>query len=790
MTDWEPATEVEAAMRDALRAGDQELYFRILARSELLLPVSADALAGRVPMGWGTWTTGGRTHVLAFTSSEALQVCLADNAGSARGIAYHELAGGWPNLEWWLAVNPGLPIEGYLPAWFVSQLARGDVRLPGRTMGARARLERAESGSRARATAVVPGQIVQPAGPGGRPATLGRLARMGEAQARSEARRRETPAKAEPRVVLEPGPEDILDRGASFTGRPIPPVVPGPGEAEPVATQPGRASGGPASASDRTGETWVRAEGIDPDRLPARTEQSRRQEMARRAEQARREEVARHEEVARRDEEARREHPRRQEVAAREDALLEQARLDAARREAEGREAARLEAARVAEQARRADEELRAQEAVRAEEALRAEEARLVEQARQAREARLEQARLEQERRAEEARREDEFRQEVSRRQDETRRLAVLAGAPARPPAAAEQPTSAPRPVPADDVKPAQVDAPFDLATVPDFTPANSVEESLLNAAGDGSTDNFLSTLLLARVLLPVGDGSAPGARPGGEGFVWRTETIDDEPYLVAFTSPERLAEHLGAETQTVSVKFVSLISRWPDEGWSFAVNPGTPVGAKLPGAQIVALANWAAEVGLGADDTEEPAAAAQQEGGRPQPARVAPDKPRPTMMQKTIAPSQVDYYLDRGYDRVSGFVHRLEEVAHLDRPAKLYIALGLDYAGSPFKPDAEEVFVVRWPAYRPSLYRIPYGGQTESAMRAMEGWVIERPPFRGNGFAPSDTTDVIAEFKVDSARLPHGAELWRIDAEGSETKVAVLDADAPGWQKTGEGER
>jgi hypothetical protein len=783
VTDWEPATEVEAAMRDALRAGDQELYFGILARSELLLPVSADALAGRVPMGWGTWTTGGRTHVLAFTSTEALQVCLADNAGSARRIAYHELAGGWPNLEWWLAVNPGLPIEGYLPAWFVSQLARGDVRLPGRTMGARARLERAESVSRARATAVVPGQIVEPAG---RPATLGRLARMGEAQARSEARRREPPVQAEPRVVLEPGPEDILDRGASFTGRPIPPVVPGPGEAEPVghaATQPGRASGGPASASDRP-ETWVRAEGIDPDRLPARTEQSRRQEMARRAEQARREGIAR------RDEEARREHARRQEVVAREGALLEQARLDAARREAERREAARLEAARVAEQTRRAEEEFRAQEAARAEEALRVEEARLAEQARQAREARLEQARLELKRRAEQARREDESRQEVSRRQEETRRLAVLAGAPARPPAAAEQPTSAPRPVPAADVKPAQVDAPFDLAAVPDFTPANPVEESLLAAAGDGSTDNFLSTLLLARVLLPVADGSAPGARPGGEGFIWRTETIDDEPYLVAFTSPERLAEHLGGETETVSVKFVSLISRWPDEGWSFAVNPATPVGAKLPGAQIVALANWAAEVGLGADDTEEPAAATQKEGGRPEPARVAPDKPRPTMMQKTIAPSQVDYYLDRGYDRVSGFVHRLAEVAHLQTPAKLYIALGLDYAGSPFKPDADEVFVVRWPAYRPSLYRIPYGGQSESAMRAMQGWVIERPPFRGNGFAPSDTTDVIAEFKVDSARLPHGAELWRIDAEGSETKVAVLDADAPGWQKTGGGER
>src|SRR4051794_18545807 len=132
VTEWEPATDAEVAMRDALRTDDQESYFRILAGVDLLLPVSADALAGLAPLGWGTWSTGGRTHVLAFTSPSALQACLADYTGSARRVPYSELAETWPNLEWWLAVNPGLPIEGYLPAWFVAQLARGDLRLPTR----------------------------------------------------------------------------------------------------------------------------------------------------------------------------------------------------------------------------------------------------------------------------------------------------------------------------------------------------------------------------------------------------------------------------------------------------------------------------------------------------------------------------------------------------------------------------------------------------------------------------------------------------------------------------------
>jgi hypothetical protein len=325
---------------------------------------------------------------------------------------------------------------------------------------------------------------------------------------------------------------------------------------------------------------------------------------------------------------------------------------------------------------------------------------------------------------------------------------------------------------------------------VPDFTPTNDVEKSLLAAAGDGSTDTFLSTLLLAKVLLPVSALSANGARPGEDGFDWRTERIDGERYVVVFTSRERLVDHITQPIETVSVKFVQLIRQWPDKDWSFAVNPGTPVGAKLPGAQILALANWATEVGLGDDaGASEPAepSATEEPAPRSTYAPVQEDPTRPPMMQKAIAPSQVSYYLDRGYDRVSGFVHRVNELAHLKTPAQLCAALGLGYPNSPFSRNADEIYVLRWPAYRPNLYRIPYGGQTEAAMRAMQGWVIERPPFRGNGFAPGESSDVVAEFKVDSARLPHGAQLWRIGADGTERIVATLDSDAPAWRRVGE---
>jgi hypothetical protein len=311
-------------------------------------------------------------------------------------------------------------------------------------------------------------------------------------------------------------------------------------------------------------------------------------------------------------------------------------------------------------------------------------------------------------------------------------------------------------------------------AAKPAFTPANEVEVELLAAATSGQTDKFLSTLLLAKVLIPIPPDDSPDVRPDNAAFPWRREVVDGQPYLVVFTSPERMKEFLGEGVVTANAKFVQLIRYWPDVKWAFAVNPGSPVGATLPGIQVKALSAWADDVGLTDDDPE------YGDYDEPSP----PPKPNmPIIMQKPIAPSQVDYYLERGYDRASGFVHRATEVAHLQTPERIYSTLGLSYSGSPFVREAIEVFVLRWTAHRPDLYRIPYGGQHEAAMRAMQGWMIERPPFRGNGFAPAEGNEVIAEFKVDSIRLPHGAQMWRLTADGQKTQIAVLDADETRWR-------
>ncbi|MFG1737809.1 SseB family protein [Micromonospora chalcea] len=1069
MTGWEPATEAEVAMRDALRAQDQQQYFRALTRVDLFLPVGGSA------GGWGTWTSGGRTHVLAFTSAAALRASLGENAGTARRVPYSELAAGWPNPEWWLAVNPGLPIEGYLPAWYVAQLSRGDVRLPGRTMGARARLDRVESAARSarngvpesapRPSAVpvppaaVPPPVVPPAAvppvavpppavpppavppppvPNGRgerrtehdePPTvpmrgasvLGRrLPTMpprrreperdgpGRADAGDEPgtdaldgwltdlRRRpdepdpfaaqpastdeppETPTPPPPsRSFFEPAsgrstrrsssldaPRRAADRAAPPTrfagGQPFPrrrplnepvreeptqafatradepPPVPRADEAtqafrptrppeDAVETLPRRNSGPATPATDawadpigpdREAPPWNAAEdpaeslspsiaepvssppasrrdftpiviegtvieardltepdppwssqyadpvrsapadhvaapwagAADPtaplpaDPLPADPLVTTGDETTHLTEAAHTvppAETAPFDRTGRLDEStvsfASTSEPTAPLPGSPPEPLFDRTSEDAttslfgaSASSAEptqslfGASASSAEPTQslfgtpssstaptqsLFEPSAEPSESLFGRPASSTEPTVSLFEANtpsaeptapLYEPTSAEPTASLfapaiaeEQATVSLFQPTTDA---DPATQPTVHAEptaaeptafDNSATTSLFA--PGEPTVALSTPHEAPDVAepPAPVAEPALIGGDAADAVAPaDFVPANDVEEELLAAAGSGRTDGFLTTLLLARVLLPAAPESAAGSRPGDPGFVWHTEPVDGETSVSVYTSPERLAEHAGDAVETVRVKFVQLIRKWPDVSWSFRVNPDSPVGATYPGEQVLALANWAAEVGLG--DDPEPAAAPQPaERQRPEAPTIAAN--RPVTMQKAIAASQLAYYLERGYDRVSGFVHRAGELAHLNSPAVLYRALGLGHPGSPFSPDDEEIYLLRWPAYRPSLYRIPYGGPNESAMRAMEGWVIERLPFRGNGFAPGESSDVIAEFKVDSARLPHGAELWRLGADGDTRLVAVLDTDALVWRKADE---
>ncbi|MEV5830025.1 SseB family protein [Spirillospora sp. NPDC052242] len=203
---------------------------------------------------------------------------------------------------------------------------------------------------------------------------------------------------------------------------------------------------------------------------------------------------------------------------------------------------------------------------------------------------------------------------------------------------------------------------------------------------------------------------------------------------------------------------------------------PGTPqTPAGEPGASGGASAPGRVPDPLSAGSVHAPGeAGAGVPSGQPPEAVV--------VMQKVVRSDHVRHYLEGGYDLVAGYVHRFEDVRGLGTPAAVVRALGLVYEGSPFSPADEQVFVIRWAAVKSGLFRRPLGGIDEWSMGIVPGgWVIEKAPFPGSGYAPGEGPS-IPEFKIDSQRLPHGAELYRLDAQGAERLVAVFDADLRRW--------
>jgi hypothetical protein len=271
-----------------------------------------------------------------------------------------------------------------------------------------------------------------------------------------------------------------------------------------------------------------------------------------------------------------------------------------------------------------------------------------------------------------------------------------------------------------------------------------------------------------------------------------------DEASVQVFTSLVRLREALvGTESSArfVYTDFRELIRHWPRAEWTMLLNPGTRIGASLRGDQVHALSEWSARVGLmksaaSAAQAEPPSQPVQpaQAPAEPSPAASPPQsegtaRSGPAIMQKVLPAGHVAWYLEQGYDRVGGFVHPSPDVDDLRTPIQLYEALGLLYEGSPFSLEDEGVYVMRWPAYCEDLYRIPFGGQTEEELRSWgdSGWVVEHAPFQGTGFA-SGSGGTVREYKVDSTRLPYGAEMYYLSRDRSERFIAMYDPDQLTW--------
>lgn len=290
---------------------------------------------------------------------------------------------------------------------------------------------------------------------------------------------------------------------------------------------------------------------------------------------------------------------------------------------------------------------------------------------------------------------------------------------------------------------------------MPTWEPIGPFEEQLWAAHRAQDSGTCLALLRTTEFALPISAQAAAGDEPPR----WATAVRAGRTWLMAYTSVESM--RTGTDGQATHCRITSLFelaAGWPDPQWGLAVNPGMPMQILLEAATIARVAA--------------PALAVEQ--------FMSPSQ-SPPLVQKLLPPAEMSIIFDRRDNRVSGYVHLLADVEHIGSPNVLLDALGRSAEERELIDDDGSVFMLRWPAIGPDLYRSPYGGTTELSRAAMDGWVIEEPPFVGTGFVPN-VDQIIREFKVDGIGLPHLSEVVEIGIEGSEIRRAVWDGDRGTW--------
>jgi hypothetical protein len=125
---WEPSNDLERALLEAALADDRASYFRLVAVADLYLPqLSGEEAAGQ---RFVTVRLFEHTFLPVFTSWQALGEQFRGVADAYTVTNYAELSRKWPDPRWRLAINPGTPLDAYLPVEGVADAAVGDVEMP------------------------------------------------------------------------------------------------------------------------------------------------------------------------------------------------------------------------------------------------------------------------------------------------------------------------------------------------------------------------------------------------------------------------------------------------------------------------------------------------------------------------------------------------------------------------------------------------------------------------------------------------------------------------------------
>jgi hypothetical protein len=126
---WQPANETERAMAQAVADGDSTEYLRSFVAAELYLPQVPKPGVG-LREGSGEWVpliqhVSGFPAIPLFTSLAGMGSAVV--VGRYEVTSFAEVRDRWAEPDWWVAINPGLPIDAYLPFDAVDRLISGEL---------------------------------------------------------------------------------------------------------------------------------------------------------------------------------------------------------------------------------------------------------------------------------------------------------------------------------------------------------------------------------------------------------------------------------------------------------------------------------------------------------------------------------------------------------------------------------------------------------------------------------------------------------------------------------------
>ena len=290
---------------------------------------------------------------------------------------------------------------------------------------------------------------------------------------------------------------------------------------------------------------------------------------------------------------------------------------------------------------------------------------------------------------------------------------------------------------------------------MPPWQPAGPFERDLLQAVTAGDDDAALALIREASLALPLTAAAAAGSEPAA----WPAVTAPDRTWIVAYTSIESMRAGTGsATTDARPATLPELAAVWPDHSYGLAINPGLPAQVTIEPATLARLAAPT----LLEDWQLEPAA-------------------RTPMMFKLLRHADVHDVLQANVTHVSGYCHQVIDIASVDTPDRLIEALQRTSERSELVNDEGSLNLLQWPAVGLELYRNAFGGIDEPSRAAVDGWIIEEPPFAGLGFV-ANAGYPIREYMVTGLALPHGATICEIASDGDVLSRACFDADRCEW--------